>query len=51
MLAREYPELEKPIFCAKKMSLREKWRDIQFHKHLWKMDERARQQQILIDGP
>ena len=50
MLARKHPELEKPIWCARKMSLRERWRDYQFHKQLWKMDERALQEQIRIDA-
>ena len=39
MLAKKYPELKKPIRYAKKMSLLEKWRDIQFHKNLAKIDE------------
>jgi predicted transposase/invertase (TIGR01784 family) len=50
MLAKKYPELEKPIYCAKKMSLLEKWRDIQFHKNLWKEDERMLLKQAMIDG-
>jgi predicted transposase/invertase (TIGR01784 family) len=50
MLALKYPELEKPVFCAKKMSLIEKWRDIQFHKNLWKVDERNLFEQARIDG-
>jgi len=50
MLALKYPELEKPVFCAKKMSLLEKWRDIQFHKNLWKVDERMLFKQAMIDG-
>jgi len=50
MLALKYPELEKPVFCAKKMSLVEKWRDIQFHKNLWKVDERMLLEQAKIDG-
>jgi len=50
MLALKYPELEKPVFCAKKMSLLEKWRDIQFHKNLWKVDERNLFEQARIDG-
>jgi predicted transposase/invertase (TIGR01784 family) len=50
MLALKYPELEKPVFCAKKMSLFEKWRDIQFHKNLWKVDERMLFEQAMIDG-
>jgi predicted transposase/invertase (TIGR01784 family) len=50
MLALRYPELEKPVFCAKKMSLWDKWRDIQFHKNLWKIDERNLYEQARIDG-
>ena len=50
MLARKHPELEEAVFCAKKMSLLEKWRDIQFHKNLWKVDERMRLKQAQIDG-
>jgi predicted transposase/invertase (TIGR01784 family) len=50
MLALRYPELEKPVFCAKRMSLFEKWRDIQFHKNLWKVDERNLFEQAKIDG-
>ena len=50
MLGKKYPDMEKPIFCAKKLSLYEKWRDIRFHKNLWKVDERMRREQYLIDG-
>jgi predicted transposase/invertase (TIGR01784 family) len=50
MLALKYPELEKPVFCAKKMSLFEKWRDIQFHKNLHKWDEKNRLKQLKIDA-
>ena len=50
MLAKKYPELEKPIFCSKNMSLLEKWRDIRFHKNLWKTDERMLLLQAEIDG-
>jgi len=50
MLKLKYPELEKPIFCAKKMSFSEKWRDIHFHKGLWKADEKALLRQAQIDG-
>jgi len=50
MLARKYPELEKAVYCAEKMSLIERWRDIQFHKNLWKADERAGLEQARIDG-
>jgi predicted transposase/invertase (TIGR01784 family) len=50
MLALKYPELEKPVFCAKKMSLWDKWKDIRFHKNLWKVDERMLFEQARIDG-
>ena len=50
MLARKHPELEKPIFCVKKMSLMEKWREIQFHKNLWKEDERMRELYLKTEG-
>ena len=50
MLKLKYPDLEKPIFCAKKMSFTEKWRDIHFHKGLWKADEKALLEQAQIDG-
>ena len=50
MLARKYPDLERPIFCAKRISLRERWRDYWFHEHLRKMDERALREQWRIDG-
>ena len=50
MLAKKYPELEKPIYCVKKMSLFEKWRDIQFHKNLAKVDERMLHEQWRLDG-
>jgi hypothetical protein len=32
------------------MSILEKWRDIQFHKRLWKTDERMLKLQIEIDA-
>jgi flagellar biosynthesis/type III secretory pathway protein FliH len=50
MLARNHPELEPAVFCARKMSLIEKWRDIQFHKNLWKVDERMLMEQARLDG-
>jgi predicted transposase/invertase (TIGR01784 family) len=50
MLAKKYPELEKPIYCAKKLSLSEKWRDYRFHEHLRRMDNRALREQWRIDG-
>jgi len=50
MLKLKYPELEKPIFCAKEMSLLERWRDIQFHKRLHKVDEKMLLLQARMDG-
>ena len=50
MLAVKYPELEKPIFCVRRMSLLEKWREVQFHKNLWKTDERMRELHIRTEG-
>jgi predicted transposase/invertase (TIGR01784 family) len=50
MLAKKHPELEEAVFCAKKMSLLERWRDYQFHKNLWKVDERMLQEQIRMDA-
>jgi len=50
MLKRKYPELEKPIFCAKKMSLIEQWRDLQFHRRLWKIDQKNLFLQARMDG-
>ena len=50
MLALKYPELKKPVSCAKKMSLTELWRDYWFHKNLYKWDEVNRIRQIKIDA-
>jgi predicted transposase/invertase (TIGR01784 family) len=50
MLAIRYPDMEKPIYCAKKLSLFEKWRDIRFHENLWKVDKRMRELQVRMDG-
>ena len=50
MLARKYPDLKKPIDCAKTMSWFERWRDIQFHKNLAKVDERMLHLQWEIDA-
>ena len=50
MLGKRYPDLEKPIFCAKKMSFFEKWRDIRFHENLRKVDERNIRLQIKEDA-
>lgn len=50
MLTQEYPELKKAVFCAKRMSLLEKWRDYQFHKNLYKEDERMLLLQARTDG-
>jgi len=49
MLALRHPELKKAIYCAEKMSFFERWRDIQFHKNLWKVDEQMWREQIRID--
>lgn len=50
MLAKNHPELEKAVFCARKMSLLERWRDYQFHRNLWKVDERMLKEQARLDG-
>ena len=50
MLAKKHPELEEAVYCAKKMSLMEKWRDIRFHENLRKVDERMLLKQAQIDG-
>ena len=50
MLALKYPELKKPVICAKKMSLWEEFKDIRFHRNLAKVDERMLHEQIRIDG-
>jgi predicted transposase/invertase (TIGR01784 family) len=50
MLAIKFPELKKPVSCAKKMSLWEEWKDIRFHRNLQKVDERMLLEQIKIDG-
>jgi len=50
MLALKFPELKKPVSCAKKMSLWEEWKDIRFHRNLQKVDERNLHEQIKIDG-
>jgi len=50
MLAKKFPELKKPINYAKKMSWFERWRDIQFHKNLAKVDERMLHLQWEIDA-
>jgi len=49
MLARDYPELEGAVYCAKRMSLRKFWRQFWFEVQIRQMDARARQQQINID--
>ena len=46
MLAQQYPELEKPISCARRMSLLDIWRDYRFAKH----DERNLHEQIRDDA-
>jgi hypothetical protein len=43
MIAKKYPDMEKSVYCAKKLSLFEYWRDIRFHKNLWRVDERMRE--------
>jgi len=50
MLALKFPELKKPVSCAKKMSLWEEWKDIRFHRNLQKVDERNLHEQIKIDS-
>jgi predicted transposase/invertase (TIGR01784 family) len=50
MLAKSHTELEEAVYCAKRMSLLERWRDYQFHKNLWKVDERNLREQIRIDA-
>jgi len=50
MLALKFPELKKPVSCAKKMSLWEEWKYIRFHRNLQKVDERMLHEQIKIDG-
>ena len=50
MLAKKYPELEKPVKYAKKMSLLERWRDERFHRNLAKIDEQCLHEQIRIDA-
>jgi len=50
MLAKKHPELEKPVYCTRKMSWLDKWRDIQFHRNLAKHDERNRIAQIKEDA-
>jgi len=50
MLKRKYLALEKPIFYPKEMSFWEQWRDIQFHKRLWKVDEKMLFLQAKMDG-
>jgi predicted transposase/invertase (TIGR01784 family) len=50
MLAKKHPEMKKPVYYAKKMSLFEKWRDYMFHKSLAKVDERMLKLQWKEDG-
>jgi len=40
MLAAKYPELEKPIIHARRLTLLEHWRNYWFDRHIAKMDER-----------
>jgi len=50
VLKTKYPALEKTIDCASEMSFTERWRDIQFHKRLWKIDEKNLLLQARMDG-
>ena len=50
MLKKKYPELEKPVKYANKMSLLERWRDERFHRNLAKIDEQCLHEQIRIDA-
>ena len=50
MLAKNYPDMEKPVYCAKKMSWFEIWRDFRFHKNLWKVDKRMRELYVRTEG-
>jgi len=50
MLAKKYPQLKKPISCAKKMGLIESIRDYHFHKNLAKEDDRMLKLQWKLDG-
>ena len=49
MLAKKYPELEKPVNCTKKMSLLESIRLYQMHRNLAKVDERMLLEQMKLD--
>jgi predicted transposase/invertase (TIGR01784 family) len=50
MLGKKYPELEKPIYCAKKMSLWKSIRYLHMQRNLRKVDERMLLEQWKIDG-
>jgi len=50
MLAKKYPQLKKPINCAKRMGLLESIRDYYFHRNLAKTDERMLKLQWMLDG-
>jgi len=50
MLAKKYPELKKPIDCARRMGLIESIRDYYFHKNLAKIDDLCLKEQWMIDG-
>jgi len=50
MLVKKHPELKKPVQCVRKMSWLDKWRDIQFHRNLAKVDERMLHEQIKDDA-
>ena len=50
MLTKKHPELKKPTQCVRKMSWLDKWRDIQFHRNLAKIDELCLHEQIHDDA-
>jgi len=50
MLAKKYPELKKPIDCARRMGLIESIRDYYFHKNLAKIDDLCLKEQWKLDG-
>jgi len=50
MLKKKYPQLEKPVKYAKKMSLFERLRDEQFHRNLAKIDEECLHEQWTLDA-
>ncbi|MDR0502901.1 MAG: Rpn family recombination-promoting nuclease/putative transposase [Treponema sp.] len=50
MLRRKYPELEKPIVCAKRMSLIQSIRYLHMQRVFQKADEENLREQIKLDG-